>query len=774
MSSHGERRRRPWRATHLRGFSRQIALIAALILFGLSARLLIAPYTGHGYDINVHKVWLFKLLDNGLFFYASSEGMGLFGESWGHDPNFCELPPIFPSTLFIMGKAYTFVQRGLDDFYLLVMFMKIPQIVAEISIAVLVYYIVRKETNLRLGALAALLFLVNPFTFFLTAVWGAPESLVAVFVLASLYATYRSRPFLAAFLLGASLMVKPYAIVFLIPIILFSYRDLKFPRTLLLPLITAFSAAIIASPWLVAQGLVFIDAMWSGAVHNLGIRMLEGTIWSFPSFWLLVRSICDISGFPYAVVAPVELYVYLFLTLVLCLMVIRSGSNLDKRNLWFMANLFLFSFMMFLPSAHEKWVYSCFPLLPIAAFLGRKQRTISLLAYFGLTLTLFGAIYGNGQYFFVSTDLLPMPRNFVYGGVFAEFWYYALWSVAGAIASLFSSALSVVFPTAIFFILFARSLIQQAQPEPDAPSKKPSENTLKKETVADPLQIRLDSFRTPPPRKSQPSPSVNSAEPIEDETIEVIDAFQSHFKNVKETSLKLDEARRMLKSGEVGEDMCRLIVDELGEQLSTTAEEMYKLRESLELARARAKLERAKEETELKWVLTPERQDTLRRDAYLRRKLYAPLHRWQEVTSKIDTALASLTIEEEASIIQQCLSLMREKPDPHTLADENERRKRLCQQRLDAVSDKWASIRRDKIEQIFNIEQNASQITQEMREVETRFAVGELNQDVFEYRIGALRGALKRFEKEILDTQNCLDEMDKKIFRCSELLKEIP
>jgi len=774
MSSHEERRRRLWRATNIRGFSKEIALIGALLLFGLSSRLLIAPYTGHGYDINVHKVWLFKLLDNGLFFYIPSEGMGLFGESWGHDPNFCELPPIFPTTLFIMGKMYISIQHGLGDIYLLVMFMKIPQIVAEVSIAVLVYYMVRKETNLRLGALAALLFLVNPFTFFLTAVWGAPESLVMIFVLASLYATYRSRPFIGAFLLGVSLMVKPYTIVFLIPIVLFCYRDLRSPRTLLLPLITAFSAAITASPWLLAQGLVFIDAMWSGAVHNLGIRMFEGTIWSFPSFWQLVRFTCDISGFPYAVVAPVEFHVYLFLTLVQCFVVIWSGSNLEKRNLWFMANLFLFSFMMFLPSAHEKWVYSCFPLLLIAAFLGRKLRTISLLTYFGLTFTLFGAIYGDGEYFFVSTDLLPMPRNFVYGGVFAEFWYFALWSVAEVIASLFSSVISVVFPTVIFFILFARSLIQQVQPELEASSIKPSESASKEGTTADSSQIQRDGFRTHSQKKSQPSPNVISTGLVEDEIFEFIDTFQSRFKNVKETSLKLDEARRMLKSGEIAEDTCRLVMDELGEQLSATIEEMYRLRETLELARARAKLEWAKEETELKDGLTLERQDMLKRDVYLRRKLYAPLHRWEEVISKIDAALASLTIEEEASIIQQCLSLMREKLHPQTPGEESERRRRLYQQRLEVVSDKWASIRSNKIEQVFNLEQSASQITQEMKEVETRFAVGELNQDVFEYKIGALRGSLKRLEKEILDTQSYLNEMDNRIFRCSELLREIP
>ncbi|MFQ6095403.1 MAG: hypothetical protein ACE5NN_04605, partial [Candidatus Bathyarchaeia archaeon] len=433
-----ERRDRSRKLTYAEWGLKDIIVLLAVLAFGLSTRVLIAPYTGHGYDINVHRTWLFSLLENGLFFYVAPEGMELFGKSWAHDPNFCELPPIYPSALFLAGKIYALLRPNLEDIYLLVLLMKLPQIIAECGIAVLVYYIVRKETDLRLGAFAAIAFLINPITFFLTAVWGAPESLVAILVIASVYAAYKSMNFLAALLLGVSLIVKPYSIVVLIPLLLFSYADLKFFKTLALPLVTAVSAVITASPWLIAQRSVFIRAMWAGAVHNIGIRMWEGTIWAFPSFWRLIKGICDISGFPYAVVAPFQFYIYLLLTFVLCYFVIRSRVNLEKRNTWFITYLFMFSFMMFMPSAHEKWVYACFPLIVVAAFLRREDRTISLLMYAGLTFTLFEAIYGDCRYFFVSTDVLPMPRNFMYGGVFAEAWYYILWSAAGAVGRQFS------------------------------------------------------------------------------------------------------------------------------------------------------------------------------------------------------------------------------------------------------------------------------------------------------------------------------------------------
>jgi Gpi18-like mannosyltransferase len=96
----------------------------------------------------------------------------LFGEYWGHDPNFCELPPIFPLALFIMGKLYSLIRPQLDDVYLLVMFMKVPQIIAECLIAFLIYFIEKEERSSNVGILAALIFLFNPFTFFLTAIWG--------------------------------------------------------------------------------------------------------------------------------------------------------------------------------------------------------------------------------------------------------------------------------------------------------------------------------------------------------------------------------------------------------------------------------------------------------------------------------------------------------------------------------------------------------------------------------------------------------------------------
>lgn len=251
---------------------------------------------------------------------------------------------------------------------------------------------------------------------------------------------------------------------------------------------------------------------------------------------------------------------------------------------------------------------------------------------------------------------------------------------------------------------------------------------------------------------------------------EELKAFQTYVKSIKETSLKLEELIKMLESGDITENAYGLIIDELGDQLSVTVDEIFKLREMLDLSRARAKLEWAKEKIGLKELETPERQTMLRGDPYY----HSPLYRWEELVSKIDAALSSLTMEEELSIIERYLALIKERLASKVGSEEIERTRTVCRQRLDSIAEKWVSIRRGKIEQVMNLELKASQTREETKEAEVRFAVGELDQHGYEYRMSSLQGSLKSIEREISETRGFIDEIDMKIFRCSEMLRENP
>lgn len=304
-------------------------------------------------------------------------------------------------------------------------------------------------------------------------------------------------------------------------------------------------------------------------------------------------------------------------------------------------------------------------------------------------------------------------------------------------------------------------------------SKKLPSNSSQKNRAVDPFQRQLAGLQTPRQEK-QPPPKVTSVRQIEDEVNEEVKAFQSHVKEMKETSLKLEELTKMLKSGEIPDNAYKVIIGELGDHLSMSVREIFNLREMLELARAKAKLDWAKEKIGLKEFEVPEGQMIIKDDAYLRRELYSSLYKCEDVISKIDSTLSSLTMEEEASIIEQYLSLIKERFIPRAASDEIERARAACQQRLDSISEKWASIRRDRIENVMNLELKASQIKDDIKEVEVRFSVGELNQSTYEYKMSGLHGSLRNIEKEISDIRKHVDEIEMKMFRCAELLRENP
>ncbi len=287
-------------------------------------------------------------------------------------------------------------------------------------------------------------------------------------------------------------------------------------------------------------------------------------------------------------------------------------------------------------------------------------------------------------------------------------------------------------------------------------------------------QRHLDTFQTPPQEKKPVPTWTESINQLESEVNEELKSFESYVKEIRDTSLKLEQLTKMLQSGEISENVHRLIMDELGNHLSRSVEEIFRLREMLELAKAKAKLEWAKEKVGLTEFETEESHSILQYDGYVKghMDLIAPTSTWENLMSRIEAALSSLTIEQEASIIERYLSFIKEKFPSETGLEEVNKVKALSQDRLNSISERWATVRRDKIEQAVNLTLKASQLKEDLKEVEVRFSIGELDQRTFEYKVSALQASSKKVAKEISDIQAYIDDMDMKIFRCSELLRE--
>jgi hypothetical protein len=325
--------------------------------------------------------------------------------------------------------------------------------------------------------------------------------------------------------------------------------------------------------------------------------------------------------------------------------------------------------------------------------------------------------------------------------------------------------------------------------------RKSSAGSAKKQRIPTPVQRRLDEAKSVTQDKDKLVPiSEVSIKDLDNEVDEYLKEFQSYVKRVKEISLSLEELAKLSKTGEIPETAHTLIMDELGNQLSVSVEDIFRLRESLELAKAKAKLEWAKEKVStpaptmpaIESPRTPKNvnlqyvraySDVLQSDFFAdensRVKMYSMgLQRWEYLISKIDSALSTLPIEDETGIIEQYLSLIKEKITIGSRTAEMDKALSLCRQRLGSISDRWATLRRSKIEKIMNLELETSRVKDEIKELEARYSVGEIFQQLYEVKISSLQTNLKKVEYEVTESRSSMDDMDMKIFRCSELSRE--
>ncbi|MEM0444751.1 MAG: hypothetical protein QXO86_03880 [Nitrososphaerota archaeon] len=186
---------------------RRLAWFAALALV---VRLPFAPFTGHGWDLYV---WfktseLFLREQINIYSYPQLEGF-----PWG----FYAYPP--PWLYLLSGAYYAGAALG-GGREVTILFMKLPIIVADVFCGLLLWLVAR-----RLGLepekaySAALLYLMNPLTIFISGVWGMFDAIPAFFTLLVLYFLMEGRETASALSLSIATSFKVYPAILLPPIL---------------------------------------------------------------------------------------------------------------------------------------------------------------------------------------------------------------------------------------------------------------------------------------------------------------------------------------------------------------------------------------------------------------------------------------------------------------------------------------------------------------------------------------------------------------------------
>jgi Gpi18-like mannosyltransferase len=215
--------------------SHEVMWLLIILGAGLLIRLLLLPSQGHVTDIGSFESWALSLNKFGVkAFYAQA--------------GFVDYPPGYMLVLWCVGQIYALFFASNDYFHLMFL-IKMPAILADLGIGVLIYLIVRRQWP-GAGALwAVAVFVLNPVSWFVSAYWGQADSVAAVFLVLAIYLSLKERFEFAWAALAFAVLIKPQPLVIAPLLLAWQLRRQFSWRVLLAPVIGAAVAWIGSIPF---------------------------------------------------------------------------------------------------------------------------------------------------------------------------------------------------------------------------------------------------------------------------------------------------------------------------------------------------------------------------------------------------------------------------------------------------------------------------------------------------------------------------------------------
>ncbi|MBV9333657.1 MAG: hypothetical protein JO146_06590, partial [Candidatus Eremiobacteraeota bacterium] len=211
--------------------------LPALLLLGLIVRLFFINNEGFKTDISTYDAWAIAL---------AHQGFGSFYSTIG----FADYPPGYFYILAVIGHIWQAFFAAHDHGYAVLRdLVKLPAILADLGVGALLYAIVRRFAGTAYALGAAALYLLNPATIYISALWGQVDSVAGGLALLAIYCLLRSDDYGSVILGEApgarsrrarsatlwtvggwlafaySLLIKPQAAVLLPLIVAFAFVD---------------------------------------------------------------------------------------------------------------------------------------------------------------------------------------------------------------------------------------------------------------------------------------------------------------------------------------------------------------------------------------------------------------------------------------------------------------------------------------------------------------------------------------------------------------------
>lgn len=189
----------------------QLAILIALLVSGYLFRVsLQGIIDGHPTDINNFRAWCVHVTTHSFrdFYQAAVPGTG---------KNWADYPPLYILVLWVLGKIYVATYdpalTPAGHGAVLAFLVKQPGMLADLAVAVLIYWLLRSWDKARWGLFCAGVFLFHPVVLYNSAIWGQMDALTLLLQLVSVVLVFRRAYQSAWFISIVNCLLKPQGLI---------------------------------------------------------------------------------------------------------------------------------------------------------------------------------------------------------------------------------------------------------------------------------------------------------------------------------------------------------------------------------------------------------------------------------------------------------------------------------------------------------------------------------------------------------------------------------
>lgn len=265
---------------------------------------------------------------------------------------------------------------------------KLPANIADTVIAYLVWRFVSQRWGELKGMLAALLYVLNPLTWYISALWGQMDAVQVLLMILSLMALFGGRLVYAAVIFSSVVLFKPHSVI-IAPIFLIylwvnrdSYKG--FIRKLLILLSVGMASVWVNSLPFSLSRLNFLEPssvlleplklVWQRYIVAIDLYPFASV--SAFNFWYVFIGdrLTDSTTFIGVSYQSWGIMLFLlFLSVLLAFFILKRGEAVSPASYYFAASLLALLAFTFLTRVHERHIYPFFALFAFGLFQSRHR-----------------------------------------------------------------------------------------------------------------------------------------------------------------------------------------------------------------------------------------------------------------------------------------------------------------------------------------------------------------------------------------------------------------